>query len=182
MVGDTWYRFISWYGLMDIMTNRLDEDKTQTCNINLLLLEVKLPYEPVCQSVGRSVAPLLRWSTYLSVIISSKGAKFHFLCSYRSTCLLMGKINNITNAESIIQTCTQRRIGRVTSLYFQEIMTTDRQTDRQTDWHEGLLGSQLPKIKLKRTEQLQLAITCGVKVNVSHLFLLALSMLSCFRL
>ena len=43
--------------------------------ILLCLLEVKLPYEPVCPSVGRSVG--------LSVF---HNFKFNFPCSYRSTC------------------------------------------------------------------------------------------------
>merc|ERR1712200_177166 len=38
------------------------------------LLEVKLPYEPVCQSVGWSIC---------------HNCKFHFPCSYRSTCLFV---------------------------------------------------------------------------------------------
>ena len=41
---------------MNIMTNRLDEDKTETCDINLLLFEVKILYEPsVSPSDGRSL-------------------------------------------------------------------------------------------------------------------------------
>ena len=41
-------------------------------------MEVKLPVDPSCPSVGWSVGRSVCWSVGLSVIISEKGGKLHF--------------------------------------------------------------------------------------------------------
>ena len=54
------------------------------------LLEVKLPQDTVCSSVGRSVCP-----NFL------KGREFSLACSYRSTCLLNSALLSYVNAVTV---------------------------------------------------------------------------------
>ena len=52
-----------------------------SCSFNIGELEVKLSYEPVCPSVCRLVGQSVR-----STLLVCYNFKFHFPCSYRSTC------------------------------------------------------------------------------------------------